>query len=51
MKVYKREVLEKIVPMAKKNRFALDVELLALAEHCVVTTISWNARLNLIIRK
>ena len=33
MKVYRREVLERIVPLAKKNRFAFDIELLALAEH------------------
>ncbi len=33
MKVYRREVLEKVVPLAKKNRFAFDIELLALAEH------------------
>ena len=33
MKVYRREVLEEVVPIAKKNRFAFDVELLALAEH------------------
>jgi len=33
MKIYRREVLEKIVPIAQKNRFAFDVELLALAEH------------------
>ena len=33
MKVYRREVLEKVVPVATKNRFAFDIELLALAEH------------------
>ena len=33
MKVFRREVLEKVVPIAHKNRFAFDVELLALAEH------------------
>jgi glycosyltransferase involved in cell wall biosynthesis len=33
MKVYRREVLEKVVPLAKKNRFSFDVEILALAEH------------------
>jgi glycosyltransferase involved in cell wall biosynthesis len=33
MKVYRREVLEKVVPLAKKNRFSFDIELLALAEY------------------
>jgi glycosyltransferase involved in cell wall biosynthesis len=33
MKVFRREVLEKVVPIAQKNRFAFDVEILALAEH------------------
>jgi glycosyltransferase involved in cell wall biosynthesis len=33
MKVYRREVLEKVVPLAQKNRFAFDIEMLALAEH------------------
>lgn len=33
MKVFRREVLEKIVPLAQKDGFAFDVELLALAEH------------------
>lgn len=33
MKVYRRNVLEKIVPLAQKDGFAFDVELLALAEH------------------
>jgi dolichol-phosphate mannosyltransferase len=32
MKVYRREVLEEVVPLAKKNRFSFDIELLALAE-------------------
>lgn len=33
MKLFKREVLDKVVPLAQKNSFAFDVELLALAEH------------------
>jgi glycosyltransferase involved in cell wall biosynthesis len=33
MKVFRREVLEKVVPQASRDRFSFDVELLALAEH------------------